>query len=95
MRGRLRHPRVNNHVLHESAVLDDRSRTLKCLILDCHVETVNAKVIGEVYAVLQLLLNHLSPLLALECLRLVQSVELNGPEYEWPSRPIVECLLEV
>jgi hypothetical protein len=95
LRESLRHSRVNNHVLHESAVLNDSSRTLKCLILDCHVETVYAKIIGEVNTVLELLLNHMSPLLSLESLWVVKPVELNGPEDEWTSRSIVESLLEV
>ena len=93
--GDLRHLGIHNHVLKESAVFDYCRRTLKCLILDCHVEPVDTQILRHVQAALEILLNQLAPLLSIEGLRLVKPVELDWAENEGSPNSLIKSLLEI
>jgi len=56
---------------------------------------MNAQALRHVNTLFELLRNESAPLFGIEHVWLVQSMELDWPEYEWPSDSLLKCLLEV
>ena len=86
--------RVDDHVVHISAVLDYSGGSLEGLILDCYLETMNAQIGWHVHTLAQVLADELSVLTRRE-ITSVQTTELYWPEYERSRYLIAEGFCEV
>ena len=86
--------RVDDHVVHISAVLDYSGGSLEGLILDCYFETMNAQIGWHVHTLAQVLADELSVLTRRE-ITSVQTTGLYWPEYERSRYLIAEGFCEV
>jgi hypothetical protein len=86
--------RVDDHVVHISAVLHYSGGSLEGLILDCYFETMNAQIGWHVHTLTQVLADELSVLTRRE-ITSVQTTELYWPEYERSRHLIAEGFCEV